>query len=206
VHIFRNKESEEGSRAALNEATNGTTAAPGDGAVLQEIEHARARRDLRAIVQLLPYLPPTGSVYGDAAALALKALVEQAAPEEAASVRELARFMWQKRGLPTFDFAAFYRAELDVQVGDAFVTSLRGLAEMGTSKDVPTFLEYVHHPRAHVREAAILGLGRCDGQNQTELLVRALGDSNLRVAKAAQRYAKLYLGRRAVPKRPARPR
>ena len=78
------------------------------------------------------------------------------------------------------------------------MTALRGLAETGTVEDVPIFIAYGSDPRA--REAAILGLGRCDGQKQVERLVTALADSNQRVVKAARRYARLYLGRGAVPK------
>ena len=120
------------------------------------------------------------------------------------SVRELARFKAHKLGLAPADFAPFYRKQLGVQRGERFVTALRGLAETGTVEDVPSFVEYAADRRALVREAAILGLGRCDGKKQVERLVAALDDTNLRVAKAAHRYAKLYLGRGAVPKRKRR--
>ena len=36
-------------------------------------------------------------------------------------------------------------------------------------------------------------------------IVERLGDTNLRVVKAAQRFARLHLGRHAIPKRPQRP-
>jgi len=125
--------------------------------------------------------------------------------DPAAIARELARFKRQKTGLTGLEFATFYREQLDVQRGALFVTALRGLAETGTAGDAPVLAKFVAEPRAAVREAAVLGLGRCDGEKQVERLVAALGDPNLRVVKAAHRYAKLYLGRGAVPKRPPRP-
>jgi HEAT repeat protein len=124
--------------------------------------------------------------------------------DPATAVRELARFRWGKLDLPPLAFATFYREQLAVQRGERFATALRGLAETGTANDVPVFVQHLDHPRARVREAAVLGLGRCDGQNQVERLVKALEDSNHRVTKAAHRYAKLYLGRGAVPRRPPR--
>jgi HEAT repeat protein len=125
--------------------------------------------------------------------------------DPATAVRDLARFRWVKLGLLALDFAEFYREQLAVQKGERFATALRGLAETGTTKDIRVFVQHLSHARAKVREASVLGLGRCDGQNQVELLVKALGDSNLAVTKAARRYAKLYLGRGAVPRRPPRP-
>jgi len=121
--------------------------------------------------------------------------------DSATSVRELARFRGQRLGLVAVEFRTYYREQLEAQTGELFITALRGLAETGTVDDVPLFLQYIAHPRGRVREAAILGLGRCDGQKHAEVLMGALGDSNLRVVKAARRYARLYLGRGAVPKR-----
>jgi len=114
------------------------------------------------------------------------------------SVRELARFLWTKTGHPNLDFAQFYRDELRVAKGEPFAAALRGIAETGSIQDVPIFLAHVDHPNARVREASILGIGRCDGARHTDIFTAALADPNLRVAKAAYRYARLYLGRGAV--------
>jgi hypothetical protein len=139
--------------------------------------------------------------FPDEAKEALRAALLDRTP----SVRELARFKWQKMNLGDVDFAAFYRDQLEKQQGDALVVALRGLAETGTVNDVATFLKYADDRRGRVREAAIIGLGRCDGQRQSDRLVTALNDPNLGVAKAALRYAKLYLGRgMKIPKRPPR--
>jgi HEAT repeat protein len=121
----------------------------------------------------------------------------------AASVRELARFEWRKKE-PALDFASFYRSAIDRRTGDEEVAALRGLAETGTVQDVPLFLKYAENQRARLREAAVFGLGRCDGENHRELLVKSLSDTNLGVVKTARRYARLYLGRGAVPKRAPR--
>jgi hypothetical protein len=134
-----------------------------------------------------------------------RAAVRAGLLDRATSVRELARFRWQKMRLGDLDFATFYREELALERGEAFVAALRGLAETGTVNDAPTFLKYLGDRRARVREAAVVGLGRCDGQNQSDRLVAALSDPNLGVAKAALRYARLYLGRGVkIPRRSTR--
>jgi hypothetical protein len=130
-----------------------------------------------------------------------RGLLQEALMDPAASVRELARFRWGKLGFGGPGFRGFYREMLAVTTGDRFATALRGLAETGIMEDVPLFLNHVGHRSARVREAAILGLGRCDGQNHTAVLAGAVEDTNLSVSKVARRFARLYLGRQAVPKR-----
>lgn len=124
--------------------------------------------------------------------------------DAATQVREVARFRWSKENLGALDFAAFYRAEMNATAGDSFVTALRGLAEVGALDDAPVFRAFAKDPRARVREAAILGLGRVDGSRHIDLIEQALHDSNLRVVKAAHRYARVCLGKGRVSKKPRR--
>lgn len=129
--------------------------------------------------------------------------------DPATHVREVARFQWKKTSenmsrIPAIDFAAFYRTNIVEHGGPRFVTALRGLAEVGTMEDIPAFRAYAQDPRARVREAAILGLGRIDGAKHIDLLEQGMRDTNLRVVKAAHRFARLYLGKGAVSKLPRR--
>jgi hypothetical protein len=127
--------------------------------------------------------------------------------DETLWVREVARHHWSKsEGDPT-GIPAFYRAELQAGNPATLEAALRGLGETGTEADVAHFLPHASSPRARLREAAILGIGRCGGASRGELLARALRDPSLRVAKAAHRHAVVHLGRGAVSRivRPSRP-
>jgi len=132
--------------------------------------------------------------------------VRSALMDRASSVRELARFVWTKHGFTGPTHRDFYRAQLAVAPRALLETALRGLAETGTREDVASFVAHIDDPSAVVREAAILGLGRCDGENQIPHLVRAVLDPSLRVARAAGRYVKLHLGKHAIPARPRKRR
>lgn len=138
------------------------------------------------------------------------------------SVRELARYRWEKVQLPPLDFAAHYRAALSAPgdlrqavspvtsgdraaapgrrstAGRALAVVVRGLGETGAAADGPLLEPFLHHASALVRTAAVSGLGRFGDARHHEALVLAMGDPSSRVAAEARRWVKLRLGRAAV--------
>jgi HEAT repeat protein len=139
--------------------------------------------------------------------------------DPATSVRELARYRWDKLGdklgLAALDFAAFYREALStardvrpsLSSGPALAVVLRGLAETGTEADALTFQRFLGHRSALVRTAAVLGLGRGGRTADHDTLVEAMNDPSTRVAAEARRWVRLRLGRGAVrPRAPAKRR
>ncbi len=140
--------------------------------------------------------------------------------DSSVSVRELARYRWERVGLPALDFAAFYRDALSgggvaelrgrvaraggrkVTVGAALAVAVRGLAETGSERDGALFEGFLHHSNGAVRAAAISGLGRCGGPAWHAALEAAMDDACTRVAAEARRWVRLRLGRAAVRYRP----
>lgn len=136
------------------------------------------------------------------------------------SVRELARYRWEKVGLAPLDFAAFYREALSgagaaalrgsvaraggkkVTVGAALAVAVRGLAETGSERDGALFEGFARHTNGAVRAAAVAGLGRCGGPAWYAALDAAMDDACTRVAAEARRWVRLRLGRAAVRYRP----
>lgn len=105
-------------------------------------------------------------------------------------------------------FRQFYLDALQDSASPRLQAALFGLAETGEAVDAAIFLHHIDSPRSGMRVAAIFGLGRCAGSAHVELLATKLSDPHLRVAKAAQRFVRLYWGRgpNARIRRPARPR
>jgi HEAT repeat protein len=115
--------------------------------------------------------------------------------DEARSVREVARFLWTKTGRAPVDFAAFYREALVSVEGRRFAAALEGLAETGGEEEASLFEPHVHDPRAAVRAAAVLGLGRCGLARYGDALLVAMKDPSARVTAAARFWVRLRLGR-----------
>ncbi|MBK8259641.1 MAG: hypothetical protein IPK82_44165 [Polyangiaceae bacterium] len=124
--------------------------------------------------------------------------------DDTSSVRELARFLWQKTGQKPLDFAAFYRNGITESKGRAFAAVLYGLAETGGEADAPLFEPYLKDARAAVRAAAVTGIGRCGRARYSEALLAALNDSNSRVAGLARRWVRLHVGRAQARRLPRR--
>lgn len=114
------------------------------------------------------------------------------------SVRELGRYRWQKVGLASIDFAAFYRDVVPRARGRALATALHGLAETGSAVDAPLFEPHLRHPSADVRAAAVHGIGRRGAGQYADALLGAMSDPSPDVARTARRWARIQLGRGTV--------
>jgi HEAT repeat protein len=127
--------------------------------------------------------------------LPILGVLQRALLDGAGCVRELARYQLRKVTRVRADFAAFYRAALSEREGRERTIALEGLAEIGTTEDVPVFREFVRHESRRMRAAAIVGLARCAPSSHLGELSAALEDPSRKVRRAAQPYARLHLGR-----------
>lgn len=129
--------------------------------------------------------------------------LREALLDRSTSVRELARYRWEKVGLASMDFPAFYRQAIAAATsGDRLAVSVRGLAETTPGGDGAVFEGHLRHPSAAVRRAAVLGLGRAADPRYDDALRSAMDDPSNDVAAEARRWVKLRLGRAEVRLRP----
>lgn len=131
--------------------------------------------------------------------------LRQALLDPCTSLRELARYRWEKVGLSPVDFAALYRQSVSNVTGQPrlLAVALRGLAETSAGPDDGAlFADHLHHQSAPVRSAAVLGLGRTNDPLFHEALSSAMDDPSVRVAAEARRWVRIRLGRAAVRWRP----
>lgn len=132
-------------------------------------------------------------------------LLRESLFDPSTSLRELARYRWEKVGLAPMDFAALYRQAVSAASGSgrALAVALRGLAETSAGpEDGALFEAHLHHPSAPVRSAAVLGLGRTNAPLFHEALASAMDDPSVSVAAEARRWVRIRLGRGAVRLRP----
>ncbi len=147
-----------------------------------EAAMADARRPLRVVgVEAWAKLPPSVAEPRLRAALLDSARV----------VREQARYELPRcTGVP-FDAKAFYRAAL----AEAGRPALEGLAEVGDASDLPLFRHLLEAPRAAVRAAAVMGIGRNFESEDHPRIGAALRDRSQLVRRAARPYARRLWGR-----------
>lgn len=110
-----------------------------------------------------------------------KEIWQEALRDSHRSIRELARFEIGRIG--PFDFAQYYRDFLAQSPQQ--LTALSGLAETGDVTDIATLERYLKHPQPRFRQAAIVGLGRIQGENASSTIVEFIGDSSPRVVREA---------------------
>lgn len=123
--------------------------------------------------------------------------LEQALFDDARSVRETARHHLSKLDGGR-DFAAAYRKRVSESRGREKIVALEALAEVGTADDLDRFVPLLHDPKARVRAAAIVAIGRWAGEAHLDDLEAALRDRSSVVRRAASPFAKRYLGRGIV--------
>ena len=127
-----------------------------DPAVLQRIADAAARADLRATVELLPFLPPPTSPYGEVAARAVESIVRAASPEDVAA------------------FDAWYRERTcSGSPRPSWENMGMGPLEIWARLHPTTVALATCHRSGFVREKAVEALAECrDGMELPFLLVR----------------------------------
>jgi len=94
---------------------------------------------------------------------------------DAANVRELARFVLRHANPP--DFAALCRARLDSASGGALRPGwIATLGELGAASDFERVANWIEHPSARIRAAALAAAVRLDRTRAEPAVVRALQD------------------------------
>lgn len=125
-------------------------------------------------------------------------LLQSALLDETRSVREVARYELSKPPTVCADFTALYAKAVREHSGRKQRAAFEGLAEAGSREALETFVEFLRHPRAKMRAAAIVGLARYDGSNRLDELQAAMRDPSPIVRRAVREYARRYLGRGAI--------
>ena len=147
--------------------------------------------ELRAVVARLLRDPGMGMRRLGLAALVehftedVPEVVEAALLDAHVSMRELARFHFQRLH-GACDFAALYRQALAGASGAARIGgAIGGLAETGTADDGGAVAAYLGQRAPRVREAAVKGLARLAFDEHLPRVCAAVGDASATVSRAA---------------------
>ena len=131
------------------------------------------------------------------ATLADEGEIRHALLDPSRAVREMARYLLEKRGSGS-DFSKTYREALNVGSPTSRLAALEGLAELGDESDLGVFRAFAKRSSAPMRAAAVRGLARVGGTNERDALFEALHDPSSLVRRAARPYVKRLFGRLAA--------
>jgi HEAT repeat protein len=139
----------------------------------------RLSRDPLAAIRS-EYLILCSKKYPECADLALRDALLDPHP----SVRSTARYYLCQREI--VDFAAFYLAAAETPDVSHLAAAIAGLGETGNAVDAAKIVDFLDHPTARVRRAAVVAVGRLNGEAEIPRLLHALHDESARVARAAR--------------------